>query len=305
MLPLDPQALPEPGDVSILIVDDDPVVLEIMKSFVASYGYRFATAANGREAAAILEKEPFSIVVTDIKMPHMDGVELLRHIKSRHPRTGVIVVTGLGDQYSYVDVIREGAIDFMAKPFDGQEFQAKLQRAVREQTLIKELEKLSVCDSLTGLYNRRYFDRKIADEAHRAARQQDNRIFLALIDVDNFKAYNDTYGHQAGDNLLATLGGIMRRCARRGVDWAFRYGGDEFAVIITQANREQSLKVCERIIVTFRKYDFGGTTLSAGLAAFRHHPGRGWRRLISEVVQDADRALYSAKKAGRDRIVTA
>ena len=301
---MDSHVPPDPESIRILIVDDDPVVLEIMKSFVATFGYPYLTAGNGREALDILDREEVNLLVTDIKMPEMDGIELLRQCRKRHPEIGVIVVTGLSGEYSYVDVINEGAIDFMTKPFDGQEFKAKLQRAVRELTLMQALEKLSICDPLTGLYNRRYFERKIMDEAHRAGRQ-DHPVFLASIDVDNFKVYNDTFGHQAGDNLLATLGNIMLSCARRGVDWAFRLGGDEFAMIITQADRDQSVTVCERLVTAFGEFDFSGATLSIGVAPFVYRKETPWKELVSAMIKAADEALYRAKEGGRNRIVCA
>lgn len=294
--------LPNNEDVKILLVDDDPVVLEVMKSIIASYGFSLATAADGRQAIERLAADRFAIVITDINMPIMDGMELLRHVKANYPGIGVIVVTGLSEDYTYVDVINAGAIDYMTKPFDSSELLARLRRVIREQTLTRELEKRSTSDSLTNLYNRRHFDTKIVEEVHRAARQEYG-IFLSLIDIDRFKGYNDTFGHQAGDNLLSALGHILRNYARQGVDWAFRYGGDEFAILITQTTREQTIKINERILSTYMEYNFGDTSLSCGVGEFVRDQGLSWQENISHFINRVDSALYQAKNLGRGRIV--
>ncbi len=294
--------LPDNADVKILLVDDDPVVLEVMKSIVASYGFSLATAGDGRQAIAKLQNDQFSIIITDMNMPVMDGMELLQHVKANYPKIGVIVVTGLSEEYTYIDVINAGAIDYMTKPFDSSELLAKLRRVIREQTLIQELEKRSTSDSLTNLYNRRHFDTKILEEVQRAVRQE-YRIFLAFIDVDRFKGYNDAFGHQAGDNLLTTLGHIMRNNARRGVDWAFRYGGDEFAIIITQTTMEQALKINERILSNYMEYNFSDTSLSCGIGEFFRDQQLSWQENIKQFIKRVDLALYEAKRAGRGQLV--
>jgi diguanylate cyclase (GGDEF)-like protein len=295
-------SLPQNEDVKVLIVDDDPVVLEVMKSIIASYGFAFATAVDGQQAVERLRSDTFTIVITDINMPVMNGMELLRHVNATYPKIGVIVVTGLSEEYTYIDVINAGAIDYMTKPFDSTELLARLRRVIREQTLMHELEKLSISDALTTLYNRRHFDTKINEEILRAVRQEYG-VFLALIDIDCFKGYNDTYGHQAGDNLLTTLGHILRNNARRGVDWAFRFGGDEFAIIITQTTKDQAIKITERILTTYMEYNFGDTSLSCGVGEFRRDQARSWQEDINQFIKQVDQALYKAKNTGRNRIV--
>lgn len=294
--------LPHNKDVKILIVDDDPIVLSVMESIIVANGFPVATASNGQQALEILHKDRFSIVITDINMPVMNGMELLKHVNSDFPKVGVIMVTGYSEDYSYIDVINAGAIDFMTKPFSGPELVAKLRRVIREQTLMRELEERSTNDALTNLYNRRYFDAKIVDEIHRAIRQEYS-IFLSFIDIDRFKGYNDTLGHQAGDTVLSTVGYILKNCARRGVDWAFRYGGDEFAVLISQTNLSQAIKINERILATYMEYDFGDTSLSCGLGEFRRNPNLTWQDNIKDFIKRVDQALYDAKKKGRGRIV--
>lgn len=294
--------LPQNKDVKILIVDDDPIVLAVIQSIITAHGFPTATASDGQQALEALHKDRFSIVISDINMPVMNGMELLRHVKAEFPKIGVIVVTGFSEDYSYVEVINAGAIDFLTKPFNGPELLAKLQRVIREQTLIRELEKRSTNDALTNLYNRRYFNTKIVDEIHRAIRQEYS-IFLSFIDIDRFKGYNDTLGHQAGDTLLSTLGHILKNYARRGVDWAFRYGGDEFAILISQTTLAQAIKINERILATYMEYDFGDTSLSCGVGEFKRNQNLTWQDNINDFVKRVDRALYDAKHAGRGRIV--
>ncbi len=227
-----------PAKEKILIVDDDPLVLELLGISINAFGFDYVAANNGREAMEILEKQEFTIVITDMMMPEVDGMTLLVHIDKEYPNTRVIVVTGYTGTFSYMDVIRAGASDFISKPFNSDELEAKINRILREQRMISNLEYLSNCDSLTGLFNRRYFDKKLREEVHRADRQGYS-VFLTLIDVDNFKNYNDEHGHQQGDQVLIEIGNILRNCTREDVDLIFRHGGDEFAIITPHIIHEQ------------------------------------------------------------------
>lgn len=289
-------------DVTVLVVDDDKLVLEALHLLVESYGYRCLTAINGRAAVTRLKEKSVDIVVTDIVMPEMDGLQLLSHIKDNYPDTDVIVATGYSDKASYADVIRAGAIDFIKKPFERDELEAKLNRVERERRMIRKLEKLSLCDSLTGLFNRRSFDLKLAEEVHRAHRQ-DYPVYLALIDVDNFKGYNDTFGHPAGDKVLNAVGIILNDCTRHNVDFTFRYGGDEFAAILTQISREQAIRIMERILQNFAHAGFAGTSLSVGLVRCRRQEELSWTENAASMIDRADKALYRAKNEGKNRVV--
>ncbi|OGR00934.1 MAG: diguanylate cyclase response regulator [Deltaproteobacteria bacterium RIFOXYD12_FULL_50_9] len=285
----------------ILIVDDNPLIRELLEFSVSSFGFDYASAEDGLQAIEKLQHEPFSIVITDMIMPNMDGMQLLKHITNNFPRIGVIVITGYTGSFSYTDVIMAGASDFITKPFTADELEAKLNRLVREQTFIRELEHLSMCDALTNLYNRRYFDVKLKEEIHRAHRQN-YPLYLTLLDLDRFKEYNDTYGHQAGDLLLQAVSKILLQCTRENVDWAFRYGGDEFAIINPYINHQQAVVVAERIIHSYGSNDFGTTGLSIGLARFIRHDELEWTDNITDLVRRADQALYQAKADGKNRV---
>jgi len=286
----------------ILIVDDDPLIRNLLQSSVEAFGYRCTTAQDGQEAVELLQRNEFAMVVTDMTMPRLDGMALLKHVREYYPRTDVIVVTGYTETFSYTEVIKAGASDFISKPFNIDELEAKINRVAREQKLIRKLEHLSMCDVLTDLYNRRCFDVKLQEEVPRAHRQG-YPVFLALIDVDGFKAYNDKYGHQAGDVVLQAIGHGLIRCTRENVDWSFRYGGDEFAVIIPYASIDQVTRIAERILQYHRDHHPPETGLSIGLAQFVRHPGHSWDEDIADLITRADKALYQSKKSHGNRVV--
>ncbi len=288
-------------DMKILLVDDDELVLEVLTLQVASFGYQCFSARNGLEAIEKLKQEYIDIVVTDVVMPEMDGLELLAYIMDYYAETAVIVATGYSDKASYADVIRAGAIDFIKKPFELDELEAKLSRVERERQMIHKLEKLSLCDALTGLFNRRSFDIRLREEVERADRQ-DYDVFLALVDVDNFKSYNDTYGHPAGDKVLHAVGLILNDCTRHNVDFTFRYGGDEFAAILTQTSVEQAEKIMQRVLENFDRAGFGETSLSVGLVSCDCQ-NKNWTDNTAEMIERADNALYKAKQSGKNKVV--
>jgi two-component system cell cycle response regulator len=288
--------------LKILLVDDDQSILEILADLMAIFGHDYVTAQNGVEAIEKLKHNFFDIVLTDMIMPDIDGMELLKHIKKNYPNIKVMVVTGYERAFSYTDVIRAGASDFISKPFNTDELEAKINRLVREIELMSQLELLSISDGLTGLYNRRHFDAKIFEEARRAHRQNHD-LFLAVIDVDNLKKMNDKYGHLAGDKLLKSVGDIIKHCIRENVDWPFRYGGDEFCVILTQVTRDQAISTSERLIESFNEKKLPLTGLSIGLAQFVRSQDAKWTEDIGDLVKRSDIALYKAKQTGRNRVV--
>lgn len=282
---------------NILIVDDDALIRELLGAYVSSFGFTYSVVADGLEAVDLLKEEPFTIVITDIMMPNMDGMELLKHIRTNYPQLAVIVVTAYGGTFNYTDVIKAGASDFISKPFNVDELEAKLNRILREKRLLRELQRLSDRDGLTDLYNRRYFDKKLWEEAHRAHRQLYG-LYLTLVDVDGFKTYNDTYGHLAGDRVLQTIAGVLLQSSRENVDWSFRYGGDEFALLISQASVQQAGLISDRVLKNYAKHNLSPTNLSMGTAQFVRHEGAAWTEDINSLINRADRALYLAKSKG-------
>jgi len=281
------------GKLHILAVDDDPEIRELLHEILTHLGHTSVTAEDGIDALEKLTEHHFDIVITDLKMPRMDGIELIKRIKVGFEDVDVIAVTVYGNEYDYTEVIGVGASDFFDKPFNLDELEAKINRIIRERSLRAELKRLSTRDGLTGLYNRRYFEENLRHEAVRAFRQNYN-LYLLFIDLDNLKGYNDNYGHQQGDNLLKELAKIILGNIRRDVDSAYRYGGDEFAVVLPHASRQQALMVAERLFTDYNKRNLTLTSLSIGLAKLK-----GTRETLEgdlqTLIREADQALYRAK----------
>ena len=286
----------------ILIVDDDRPVREALSVVVSSLGYHSLIAASGREAVEILKKTRCDIVLCDLIMPQMDGMTLLNHILTHHFNTDVIIATGHNNKVRYADVIRAGAIDFIKKPIDQAELEAKLARAIRERRLIRKLEALSMSDGLTSLLNRRAYDQRLPHEVERAHRQG-YKLFLALIDVDNFKTYNDTHGHDEGDKILITLGAALNEFTRNSVDLCFRLGGDEFAVVLPQTTVVQAREIIHRVMYNFSENNTKRTTLSIGIVACRRNEKVDLVGDINRMQILADQAMYDAKNSGKNCII--
>ncbi len=290
----------EEENQKILVVDDDVSIRSLLGQFLERKGFSYSTAENGRNALELLEDQNFTIIITDLIMPQIDGLELLKIVKQSWPDIDVLVMTGYTKNFTYTDVISSGASDFIQKPFSLDEIEAKLNRVIRERQLRHALKRLSVRDGLTDLYNRRFFDQKIMEEAARALRQK-YPLFLLMVDLDKFKAVNDEAGHQEGDRILNILARTLERSTRKNVDLAFRFGGDEFAVLIPYASQEHAEAIAERIRTNFLKEDVNSATLSLGLA--RLGEGDDLEALTRKLVADADDALYTAKKEGGNTLV--
>ena len=257
---------------SVLSVDDDGELRELLHELISQMGHASVTAADGVDALEKLEEKQFDIVITDINMPRLNGVGLIKRIASDFSDTDVIAITGYQTEYNYTDIIALGASDFITKPININEFEAKIKRIVRERNMRSELRRLSSCDALTGLYNRRHLDQNLPIEAIRASRQHYD-LYLLLIDIDNFKVYNDKYGHQQGDRLLKELAQIITRSIRDNVDSGYRYGGDEFAATILHANPQQALVVAERLRAEYNAKNLVPTSLSIGIAKLKNSHG--------------------------------
>ncbi len=286
----------------ILIVDDDRPVREALSVVVSSLGYHSLIAADGLEAIKILKEKKCDIVLCDLVMPRMDGMEVLKHILKHHFDTDVIIATGHNKKVRYADVIRAGALDFIKKPIDQAELEAKLARAIRERRMIRTLETLSMSDGLTSLLNRRAYDQRFPDEVERAHRQS-YPLFLALLDVDNFKAYNDTYGHSEGDKILTALGTTLNEYTRNSVDLCFRLGGDEFAILLPQTTVAQAKEIIERVMFNFSESNDNQTTLSVGIVACNRDDQVDLKSDIHRMHRQADQAMYDAKSSGKNRVV--
>lgn len=281
--------LPEQIDYtkeSVLIVDDDVYLSETLEKLLEALGFSARSTNNGADALELLKDSDFTFVLTDMKMPEMGGMELIERISKNISNVNIIAMTGYTEGYKYVDVINAGASDFIKKPFNLEELEAKIRRIITERNLRRELNRLSITDSLTELYNQRHFYSRLQEEVTRAKRQR-HPLSLILLDLDKFKEYNDAYGHLAGDEVLRTAGQIINRCIRVGVDSGYRYGGDEFAIILIDADLEIANEIGRRIQNAF--CENGKIGVSLGYSRFSDEMS------VKDLVSEADKELYKDK----------
>jgi|YNPBryantNP2012_1023418.scaffolds.fasta_scaffold03177_2 diguanylate cyclase (GGDEF)-like protein len=274
----------------VLVVDDEPFLVEIMKESLSLIGLEVLEAYTGTEALKILTNNDVDMLVTDLSLPDINGLELISQGKKIKPDLICIGVTGHVREYKYIDVIKAGAIDFIKKPFDIEELQVKVMRAFSERRHIKELQRLSQTDPLTGLLNRRSFFQKLRDEIKRSGRQG-SKLSVMMLDLDGFKEINDTKGHLEGDRILKESAKIIRSKIRDGVDVAARYGGDEFSIMLVDAPESVLNRIANRIKADISKNLECG--VSIGYATYKN--GESAEDLVSE----ADKNLYTDKKKNK------
>jgi len=270
----------------VLVVDDEDIVREPISAMLQHLGFNVDTAESGDEALAKFKTDSYSFLLTDIRMPGIDGLELIRTVKRHYPDVCAIAMTGYSKEYKYVETINAGATDFVNKPFGIEEIEAKFKRGIIERNIRQELNRLSITDSLTGLYNQRHFYDRLNEETARAQRQN-HELALILLDLDGFKQYNDTFGHLAGDELLQKVGAVIGKKMRQNVDSGYRYGGDEFAVMLIEAGADVAQMMSDRIKEGILEECH--ISASSGFAVCKK--GLNAEALVGE----ADRGLYEDK----------
>ena len=292
---------------TLLVVDDDLAITEAIAEFMARSGYTALTASSGEEALDLLSGREIDVVITDIMMPGINGLELTDRISDAYD-VDVIVMTGYGGDYSYEEAVQKGASDFVFKPIRFEELLLRLRRVLRERRLSRErrdmlgkLKELAITDDLTRLYNSRHFYQQIELEVDRSNRY-DNPLALLLMDIDHFKDYNDTYGHLEGDKVLVRLGEIIRSMLRK-MDSAYRYGGEEFTVILPETSGKESITMAERIRQAVEKERFSSSedeesriTISIGVTEYMPNED------VKAFVNRSDKAMYHSKVDGRNRV---
>ena len=296
-------------DTSILIIDDDFGIRNSIHEFIGMAGYKSFKTSSAEEALEILKTNTIHVVITDIRLPGMNGLELTDLIKSSYD-TDVIVITGYVGDYSYEEAINKGASDFVSKPIRFEELLLRLRRVLRERNITKEralmlkrLQDLAITDGLTKLYNSRYFYKQLDSEVNRSKRYN-HPLSLLFMDIDHFKHYNDNYGHLEGDKVLAGVGKVIKSCLRK-MDTAYRYGGEEFTVILPETSRAKVMTVAKRIKDAMENEKFSpqsGKSVSITISIGATEYCRDER--ISEFVQRADKAMYLSKQRGRNQIST-
>jgi diguanylate cyclase (GGDEF)-like protein len=293
-------------------------VLERLQQTVAAAGYSVRTAASGIEALHSLENSFASIVVTDLKMAGMDGLELCRRLRNR-PWPGYLYIIFLTTQDEENDVhagLDAGADDYISKRTYAAQFTARLRAAKRflalENSLNHELEKkrkLSTTDALTGVYNRPYFVRNLSLELKRSL-LHGGGVSLLLLHLDNFKAVNDTYGHGVGDIVLRRLSRQMLKCLDRTTGWCAHLGGEEFAVVLENTTLADAHKCAEKM-----RHDIASGSINTSRGAVRitvsigtsgvEERADGNAVTVESLLKMASANLYASKVNGRNRVTSA
>jgi diguanylate cyclase (GGDEF)-like protein len=278
-----------------------------MDEYIANAGFSTLAASSAEEALELIEKNNFAVVITDIRLPGLGGLELTKVIKQKNG-SDVIVVTGYSDDYSYEEAINIGASDFVIKPVRLEELLLRLRRVLNERQLstertrmMQKLQKLATTDGLTKLYNSRSFYSQLELEVDRYNRYK-HPLSLLLLDIDNFKEFNDKFGHLEGDKVLVRFSQIIKSCLRTN-DSAYRYGGEEFTVILPETNGDEAKTVAQRIRSSLETEKFkpipdrnAKITISIGVT--QYFP----KEELSAFIRRADKAMYLSKKNGRNRV---
>jgi len=292
--------VPTPGPL-VLIADDDAVTRAVVEAWLVRAGYEVISAADGDTALALaIEMEP-DLLVLDVSMPGLDGLEVCRALPGvTVVPPPVIFLTGHSGTDALVTGLDAGAVDYIVKPLDRDVLIARVRSALRSKALRDDLVSHATRDALTGLLNRRELDARTATAiAH--AQRYDRPLSCAMVDVDHFKAVNDQYGHAAGDAVLCEVAARLRETCRE-TDTVGRYGGEEFIVLLPETSAQEAMVAADRVRSAFHGAAFtaGGVdlqlTASIGVAT--------WAPSMSvpaTLYSAADRALYQAKEGGRDR----
>lgn len=276
---------------SVLIVDDDEGLLEMLKTALSIEGYRCETAANVEKALDLIKNVAFDILIADIKMPGMTGLELTEKAKKIRPDMAAIVMTAYIEEFSYDSAIEVGASDFIKKPFSVRELIARIQHV----KLQERLRSMSVTDELTDLYNRRGFF-ALAEQELKLANRLRKNVFLFYLDIDNLKDINDNYGHLEGDMMILETANILRRTFRQS-DSVSRIGGDEFVVILNGAKEADAEIVASRLqknIDDFNRVLNRGYKLSMSVGIALYNPEDP--ASVDELLSQADKSMYEQKR---------
>lgn len=306
--------------MQILVVDDDPVSRRLMQRIIEGFGHEVLVAEDGEAAWEVFQASRVRFLIVDWIMPKMDGIALCRKIResAMSGYVYIILLTSKDKKDDIVEGLDAGANDYITKPFDRNELQVRVRAGERILSLERKLtekndelrdlnirlEELACIDPLMDIGNRRSFHDKIEKLHHRACRYAQS-YGIVMCDIDNFKAYNDTYGHIAGDGVLKEVASAMKGSIRT-ADEIFRYGGEEIVIILPGQNLETSCMVADRIRsaveargIGHKGSDRGVVTISCGVTAFDNECQQvRWE----PVLERADKALYLAKAAGKNMV---
>jgi diguanylate cyclase (GGDEF)-like protein len=295
----------EKKKLKILIVDDEIININILAEYFESQ-YEVIYATNGESALKIIQEQVPDLILLDIMMPGMDGFDVLEKIKNTPSIMSipVIFITGSNDAKSEEKGLVLGAVDYITKPFNPSIIKARINTQLKLSEYINTIEKQCLLDALTGLPNRRGFDNRFDIEWARAFREK-TPLGMIMFDIDYFKNYNDTYGHPQGDVLLKIISDIIYNTINRATDFASRWGGEEFIVLLPGSDKDGTYNVAEQIRINIKNAQIphsdgsiSTTTISGGGLSIIPSEEDS----INGMIKTADDLLYLAKDNGRDQV---
>ena len=290
---------------SLLIVDDEVLNIMVLTS-ILNAEYSIYAAKTGQDAIELAAEHAPDVILLDILMPGMDGYEVISALKNsdKTREIPVIFVTGLDYVEDEEKGLLMGASDYIRKPFSASIVKLRVRNQIEMRNYIQTIERLSMIDQLANIPNRRGFDERLQMEWGRAIRTK-TPLSIFMLDLDNFKNYNDTYGHMQGDMALQTIAKIFAQQLKRSVDFVARWGGEEFIALLADADWDGALDIAERIrtdvenaVIPLANGQTTKLTVSIGLNSQIPAPSGS----ILDFIHHADKALYTAKKAGKNRV---
>ncbi|QGG48487.1 diguanylate cyclase [Heliorestis convoluta] len=295
----------------ILIINDSSLEGRIMLDLLSYQGYHVNVARSGQEGLSMAKSFEPDVIICDIVLPGMNGLELARLLQEDvdTQKIQIIIASSNNNKQDKLEAFRCGAFDYLVKPLDFDELLLRLEIVLRYKQSIDKLKRRetilragSIRDFLTGLYNRQYLDQKMAEELARVKRYG-HTFSVLLTDVDFFKQINDRHGHLVGDKILIHLAGRLQLKVRS-TDTVCRFGGEEFCIIAPETDSHGAFELAEKLRKTIEKEpvivseDFKiPITASFGIAEYE-----GPEETTKSLLERADRALYNAKKKGRNRV---
>lgn len=291
----------------ILLIDDSEDIHHLVRARLKGLGVEVLDANEGTRGLEMVREIEPDLILLDVNMPDISGFDLCKQLKddAQTHDIPVIFLTGENETVNKVKGFDLGAVDYVTKPFDPAELRARVRAALKTKELVDALATQAQIDGLTQLHNRRYFDRRLS-AAITEGRRYKRAIGLLLIDVDHFKSINDAFGHPKGDLVLRRLAELLRVGCRES-DVACRYGGEEFTLILPESTSDQTYQSGLRLLETVRQCsDFVsiiGRPVTVSIGAATAMPDD--QVTPAALVAQADKALYSAKESGRDRVAAA
>lgn len=300
------------NNIPIVILDEDHVTSTLMRVMLLEISSKVTVSYTVEEAIIHVESTPCIVLIRNNIHTHKHINDVMREIKIISPNSECYLVTANKDPEYHADAIDTGFFDVLTLPYSKRLVIAKVTQGIRLLANIRTLEEQAGEDQLTGILNRREFDNVFPRELNNI-NEQNQLLSFAMIDVDHFKLYNDTYGHLAGDKVLTLIAQAIKDAVRHPHDFAFRYGGEEFALLLPGIGEEEALRICERVVKHVKDLKIAHTTsktsniitLSIGVTTFK---GNNKVALIDtegtifDIISDADKALYQSKMSGRNKI---